>query len=231
MLQSRRAHNAKTNCRTCAHNAKINRGGNTHQVRFDSSSFARERGSRSDASRPTAASPPRHVCTHMAGTAAESADCKRVFTKCEDKSAEIFRNAKTKCRTSATNAKTNCRSCATNAKTNCRTFATNAKITRGGVAAQSDFMGGRKHRPERSNPWRSSAPPFGGTPLVVNAEGDNPHPYGMGQTLCRHRNGSKLAAPFGADDYKFPLAIRQRKHFATRRQARSMRAIPMATQS
>ena len=87
--------------------------------------FSRERtGAHSDTSRPTAAGPPCHVCTHMAGTAAESADCKRVFTKCKDKSAEIFRNAKTKCRTSATNAKTNCRSCATN-----------AKINRGGVAA------------------------------------------------------------------------------------------------
>lgn len=99
------AHNAKTNCRTCAHNAKINRGGNTHQVRFGNGRLTRVDGGSFRRIAAHRRSPPRHVCTHMTGTAAKSADCKRVFTKCKDKSAEIFRNAKTKCRTSATNAK------------------------------------------------------------------------------------------------------------------------------
>ena len=63
------------------------------------------------------------------------------------------------------------------------------------ICAAPDFMGGHKFPGNnartrlrqsyaeaygRSRRWRSSAPPSGGTPLVVSAEGDTPRPSDLG---------------------------------------------------
>ena len=76
-------------------------------------------------------------------------------------------------------------------------------------------------------PTVDSVPPHGTSPLRGKPLcGLSKLPYRRRQLSRRGLNlsappgGFKLAAPCGADDYKFHLAECQMKHFATRRQAR-----------
>ena len=79
--------------------------------------------------------------------------------------------------------------------------------------------------------WKANRPRIhpaqGGVACRTNQRG-YPHGSRRGLNLSAPPGGFKLAAPFGAEDYKFHLAECQMKHFATRRQARSDRATQVA---